>query len=95
MIMDHPEVEVSGESKSLFRKLNLNFIRERPSLRRKSSKDEKCEVKDEKKPDEKPTNVFSNLFDKKASIFSRKNSKPNQMPSSEPDSLDGSDWTIV
>lgn len=95
MIMDQPEVEVSGESKSLFRKLNLNFIRDRPSLRRKSSKDERCEVKDEKKPDEKQVHVFSNLFDKKASLFSRKNSKPNQVPSSEPDSLDGSDWTIV
>ena len=95
MIMDQPEEAVSGESKSLFKKLNLNFIsKDRQLLRRKTSKDEKRDLKDEKKPDEKHKQVFTNLFDKKASLFSRKN-RPNQVPSSEPESLDGSDWTIV
>lgn len=86
MIMDQPEEPTSGESKGLFKKFNLNFIKDR----RKNSKDEKREMKDERKPDEK--HVFSNL---KSSLFSRKNSKSSPSPSSEPDSLDGSDWTIV
>lgn len=94
MIIDQTEVPVSGESRSLFKKFNLNFIsKDKQPLRRKASKDEKHEVKDEKKADEK--HMFSNLFDKKASLFSRKTPKANQAPSSEMDSLDEGDWMIV
>ncbi|ONK74943.1 uncharacterized protein A4U43_C03F11700 [Asparagus officinalis] len=94
MIIDQPEEPVSGKSGSLFKKFNLNFInKDKQPLRRKASKDEKHEVKDEKKADEK--HMFSNLFDKKASLFSRKTPKANQAPSSKMDSLDEGDWTIV
>lgn len=90
MITEQPEEPISGESKSLFKKINLNFIRDRPSLRRKTSKHEKLDTMDVKKPDEKKPADEKRVF---SSLFSRKSSKSSL--SSEPDSLDGSDWTIV
>jgi hypothetical protein len=99
-IMQQPD-EKSAENKNRFN-LKLNFTgKDRQSLWKRAPKDEKkTPPKDEKKsPEEKNTSFFSNLRDKKASIFSKKNTKASEAPSPPSSSalgpLDETEWTIL
>uniref|UniRef100_A0ACD5U7C7 Uncharacterized protein n=1 Tax=Avena sativa TaxID=4498 RepID=A0ACD5U7C7_AVESA len=99
-IMQQPD-EKSAENKHRFN-LKLNFaVKDRQPLWKRASKDEKkTSPKDEKKsPDEKNTSFFSNLREKKASIFSKKNTKASEVlpppPSSALGPLDETEWTIL
>ncbi|KAM0887260.1 hypothetical protein ACQ4PT_029160 [Festuca glaucescens] len=99
-IMQQPD-EKSAENKNRFN-LKLNFTgKDRQPLWKRAPKDEKkTSPKEEKKsPDEKNTSFFSNLRDKKASIFSKKNTKASEVPSPPPSSalgpLDEMEWTIL
>ncbi|KAK1680307.1 hypothetical protein QYE76_041155 [Lolium multiflorum] len=99
-IMQQPD-EKSAENKNRFN-LKLNFTgKDRQPLWKRAPKDEKkTSSKDEKKsPDEKNTSFFSNLRDKKASIFSKKNTKASEVPLQPPSSalgpLDETEWTIL
>ena len=80
-IMQQPDEQSAG-NKNRFN-LKLNFIgKDRQSLWKRTPKDEKkTSPKDEKKsPEEKNGGFFSNLRDKKASIFSKKNTKALSPP---------------
>ena len=99
-IMEQPD-EKSAENKNRF-KLKLNFTgKDRQSLWKRVAKDEKkTSPNDEKKsPEEKNTNFFSNLRERKAALFSKKNTKASELPSAPPPSalgpFDESEWTIL
>ncbi|XP_010244490.1 PREDICTED: uncharacterized protein LOC104588309 isoform X2 [Nelumbo nucifera] len=86
IIMNQSE-ETTGEPKSRFMKLSLNF----------GGRDRRKPVsKDQKNMDDTSTRqVFSNLFDGKPSLFSKKPPKPSTSQADASPCVDENDWTVV